>query len=60
MEWQLSGETSPDNRAYEPEGMLTEAEEIEGDLTESDEDVGGQNMRNGTVSKPESPVKQTK
>ena len=29
MEWQLSGETSPDNRAYEPEGMLTEAEEIE-------------------------------
>jgi putative ABC transport system ATP-binding protein len=54
MEWQLSG--GEDKRAYEPEGMLTEAEEIAGDLIEQSGDNAGESSLEKPVSKPKSPV----
>lgn len=40
MEWQMSGGDEADKRAMEPEGHLTEAEEISDDLLHMDENEG--------------------
>ncbi|RFU29969.1 hypothetical protein B7463_g6369, partial [Scytalidium lignicola] len=48
MEWQMSGGDAADHRAVEPEGHLTETEEIEDELVRMDEDAQDVDTKEGT------------
>ncbi|KAG9237017.1 ABC transporter-like protein [Amylocarpus encephaloides] len=50
MEWQMSGGDAADKRGMEPEGMLTETEEIAEDLLRMDED-SAEDMDDETAQK---------